>query len=634
MIGAGHAGLKYKLKIIHVSDVETGSLGYDIGSVTEQFLTSGSVPTVSIREPFVKEAVMFIQGLLSLFLLSCLIFTPLGGSVAAEKVYRADRFDVTIDVQTDGTLLITETIVFRFSGGPFTYAYRHLPTAMTDGVEIVGATLDGVLLPEGQQVGQVEIERGEPIKITWHFAPTSDSVHTFGLTYRVYGVIQQKPGADVLRWQALPEKHDYPITRSTVTVTYPAFVERLDAPQVTDGLAEVTADTGRVTFNTHDLRADGYFIFELRFAPGSLITAPPQWQARQLQEQARRAQWSRWAWPSLLGAVLVFSGGLWLLLAYQKRFQSTTAATPFVVNRPPSDRAPALAGVLAQHGALQYSWDYALGAFFALAQRGVICVEERAESHWYRKRTFVLRLHTFPADLRPHERAALEVFFGTKKGLSSEVAVHTLQNSVASRLQGFTEVLKAEAAELGFFDPARQRGRALLVASGVSLVCVSLALAVVGLLLLTQTVVGPWPVVLVTGSLFLLGITALIVSSTIAPLTERWLVEAAGWSAFKKYLWEVIRQREDLPYAVRFIEYLPYAAAFGLADAWGNFLKRQEGVELPAWFQGLTAAHADGQAGFVAMIAAVNASGASSDASASAAGAAAGAAGGGASGAG
>lgn len=68
---------------------------------------------------------------------------PRSGVAAAPalKSYSADHFDVMIEVQPGGDLLVTETLVLRFVGGPFSYAFRHIPTDMTDGVEIVNATL-------------------------------------------------------------------------------------------------------------------------------------------------------------------------------------------------------------------------------------------------------------------------------------------------------------------------------------------------------------------------------------------------------------------------------------------------------------------------------------------------------------
>ncbi len=572
---------------------------------------------------------MITQWLLSILTLS-LLFAPPGAGLQA-KQYSAERFDVAIAVEPGGTMLVTETLVFRFVSGPFTYAFRNIPTDKTDGIEIVGATLDGVTLPWGDQSGQVEVEGRDPVEVTWHFAPTSDSAHTFGLTYRVRGVVRREPGADVLRWQALPEKHDYAISRSTTVVTYPEAV-RVAEPQVTYGTAQVESAEGTATFSAQNLGADEFFILELRFAPGSLTSTAPQWQMAQEKTQTLQAGWGRWALPAIIAALLVFVVGLGAMLTYQKRFQVSAVEAPFAENRPPDDRLPALSGVLAQQGSLQYGWDYALGAFFHLAQRGVVSVEKSAGSPWYRNRTFIVRLHDVPGDLQPHEQAVIQVFFGTKKGLVREVPLHTLQNSLGQRVGHFRDALKAEVQALGGFDPLRQRARNVLIGCGVALMLLGPALAVMGLLLLTHSAIGPWPV-LIAGSVFLLGLVGLIAGAAISPLSDEWARQSVGWVAFRKYLKNVTRGRESLPYAARFTEYLSYAAAFGLADIWANYLKRHEGVEIPPWFRDVSAANANHQAGFIAMLVAMNASGASSGASA-AASAAAGAAGGGASGAG
>ncbi|OQA19226.1 MAG: hypothetical protein BWY63_01786 [Chloroflexi bacterium ADurb.Bin360] len=573
---------------------------------------------------------MITQWLLSLLSLS-LLFAPFVG-LPQTKSYDAERFDVAITIESDGTLLVTETLVFRFTGGPFTYAFRNLPTEKTDGIEVVSASFDGVMLPRGEDAGQVEVEGEDPLAITWHFAPTSDSTHTLGLTYRVRGVMFQDSGSDLLRWQALPEAHDYTIARSRVVVTYLTAASLLDS-RVTYGSAQVEGDSSEVTFTTQDLGADEFFVFELRFAPGSLVSTAPQWQVAQEQTQALRAGWGRWALPSAGAALLIFGLGLAAVVTYQKRFQAPAGAESFTANRPPSDRLPAFAGVLAQQGSLQYGWDYALGSLFQLAQRGLVSIEERATNTWFRKHTYVLRLNTLPAHLDPHEQAVIQVFFGTKQGLAQEMPVHTLQNSLQRRVKFFTDELKKEITGLGFFDAERQRGRNILFGWGWVLILLSPALAVAGLLLLMRSAIGPWPV-LIAASMFFVGFVAMILGATTPTLSDGWINESASWVAFKKYLRNVTKGRESLAYAAGFSEYLPYAAALGLADVWATYLKRHEDFEIPAWFTGLNATASGSHAGFIVMIAAINASGASSGASASAAGAAAGAAGGGASGAG
>lgn len=116
----------------------------------------------------------------------CLLLVALAVTPAlAAKEYQAESFDVLVEVQSDGTILVTETITFHFEGGPFTYVFREIPRRGTDVLEVVAVTRDGLTLEPGTEPGQAEIDNGDPLKVTWHFGPVSDATHEFGLTYRV-----------------------------------------------------------------------------------------------------------------------------------------------------------------------------------------------------------------------------------------------------------------------------------------------------------------------------------------------------------------------------------------------------------------------------------------------------------------
>ena len=138
------------------------------------------------------------------------------GALAQVKSYSADRFDVDIVVQDDGSLLVTETVVFRFVGEPFTFVFREVPTDRTDGVEILEASVDGRSYPQGTNAGQVEVESGDNIRVTWHMEPTANTARTFVLTYQMFGVVQQTADADLLRYQPLPDEFEYTIDSSAV----------------------------------------------------------------------------------------------------------------------------------------------------------------------------------------------------------------------------------------------------------------------------------------------------------------------------------------------------------------------------------------------------------------------------------
>ena len=106
------------------------------------------------------------------------------------KEYSAERFDVSIAVQEGGSLIVTEAVSFKFVGGPFTFVFRDIPTDKTDGISISSASIDGQTMQRGTEAGQVEIAYGNPVKVTWHFAPVSDQTRTFVLTYNVQGGFQ------------------------------------------------------------------------------------------------------------------------------------------------------------------------------------------------------------------------------------------------------------------------------------------------------------------------------------------------------------------------------------------------------------------------------------------------------------
>ncbi len=560
---------------------------------------------------------MFQQILLSLVTLS-LLFAPWHGPAA--KSYSADRFDVDVVVQADGSLEVTERLTFRFVGGPFTYVYRHLPAEYTDGINVISASVDGVPLSEGKEAGQVEIAGRNPVKVTWHFAPTSDSTRTFSLTYRVWGVIRQESDADVLIWQALPDEYEYSIAASTIIVSYPETTQLLGAPEVQKGAATVVQGANIVMFDARDLKPNTTLIVALRFGAGSLIAAPPQWQTRGASNNSSGLV------LSLIAATVVALIVI-MLAVFVSRARVPSARGEAVLTLPPSDLPPAIAGVLLRNGSVDttWAWAYVLGACFDLARRGVISIEEMQRTSWLQGRDFVFRLNSTAASLRPHERGVIETLFYDKSGLQSEVRLSKLQNSLYSRLKSFTQALKSECESLGFFDAERQRRRTAQIVWGVLLMLLGVGLIVVAALLMSA--LGVWPLFIAI-AISIVGFVLVLVGASLSPLSEDYQQTALEWKSFAKYLSNVTRRRDTLVHRDQFEGYLSYAAAFGLAEPWSRYLKKHEDVEVPAWFRALATAEDGGRGAFVAMMAA---SGSASTASAASAG---GAAGGGASGAG
>jgi hypothetical protein len=552
-------------------------------------------------------------------LLAVLCSFPL--SAHAAKDYYAERFDVEAAVEEGGSLQVTETVVFQFEGGPFTYVYRELSGDYTDGIEVIVAGMDGQPLSPGKGSGQFEIKGRDPIKVTWHFSPVSDSAHIFTLTYRMDGVVRQEPGADLLIWDALPRKHDYRIAFSTVRLGYPQSATALGPAVVTPNSIALEVAPGSVTYRPADLGPDDSLRVTLRFAPGSLIASPPAWQM-----DAARAQASA---PGFVVAALAVLAAGWLgLLAYVRRWRREPSEPPAIGLRPiapPDDLPPALAAAITSSGA-RPARTHALGALFDLARRGVLRIEESPERKWYRRHEFSIVLMSQPADLRPHERGLLDLLFVTKAGTSGSVKLSDLSRRFSSDWKRFREPLAGEMESGGFLDAGRKRAGTNLLIAGLALVLLTAAAMAVCITLSGRF--DGWPF-LVGAGVFALSISAFLMSAAVSPLSDAGAREAQPWQGFRQYLRDVTKGREPAWDLQLFERYLPYAASYGLAELWAKIFEKQGGTETPAWFHSLAASPHESMGAFVAMMSASHAAGASSSA-----GGAGGAAGGGASGAG
>ena len=146
-----------------------------------------------------------IRKQLSMFIIILAVSLLVVQPVQAAKSYYAEYFDVQIDLQEGGSAIVTETVKFHFEGDPFTFAFREISATETDGITFFDASMDGVVMQRGTDAGQVEVEAGNPLKVTWHFAPTSDAAHVFTVRYLAEGVIR-KGDADTLIWRAIPEE--------------------------------------------------------------------------------------------------------------------------------------------------------------------------------------------------------------------------------------------------------------------------------------------------------------------------------------------------------------------------------------------------------------------------------------------
>lgn len=555
--------------------------------------------------------------LLLIWLVSLILVTP----VMAEKAYYAERFDVLIMVQEDGSALVTETVEFHFSGDPFTFAFREVSAVETDGITFLEAGMDGSPLELGDKPGQVEVNPGDPMRVTWHFAPTApEATHVFTLRYRAEGVVRAGE-ADTLIWRAVPEEHDYRIANSAITLTFPAQAKPLETFSL-DRNFEATRDGQQVILTTRELGEDESLVLTARFEPGSLTTITPRWQTNRDQSRAAVTKALPFGLISALGVLLLGGFGLFTYSRTQDRELNIPASVSTA--NPPADVPPAVIGKLTGQQS------YQLGALFDLAQRGVLEIEEAKGFLGSRKYLLVRKETGFP--LQPHEQGLLEAIF---KKNEREINLSEVGTRLASKKNLIDEPLEEELVQRGWLDPERKQVRNRMMTLGVMGLLMTGGLLCAGLLLgvTTFSVAPVWlPWFAITGGavtgLFLLCVIVVSYGASYSILTPAGEEQSAHWKGFGEYLRSASKGREPAIRPDFFERYLPYAAAFGVGVGWAKYHEKLGGVPLPAWFHGM--AGSDGNFGSV--VAAMSAT--DSSFSSGGAGGGAGASGGGASGAG
>lgn len=533
--------------------------------------------------------------LLKTALLALAVTVAASATLRAAKAHVAERFDVTSTVQPDGSLDVTETIAFRFTGGEYTYVNRAIPARNTDGVEVLAVSMDGRELPWGDDPGQAEVDYGSSrVRIVWHFAPTRDRTHVFTLHYRLAGVVRHGDGEDWFEWLPYPTDFDYPIEAGTARLTWMDGLVLRRQPDVRGAVAAMSPEPhgleASVANYTDD---DDAVLVAVRFETGAFPGAEPQWQ----RDARRGAQMA----PAFIAAACMIAAATILaliLFVLKHRRDPGARSGAQTVQSPPDDLSPALAGAIV-HGRVSVAGPQMQAVLFDLARRGVITIDEREGTGLFKSRQFVVRRGR-PATLLPHEQVVLDRLFA-KHG--SEPRLDKALRSVIAGARAFGKAVKAELRAYGLIDADRADAtKALIIAGAVVMV---FAIGIGMFLIATNLRLGEASLA-IPGALFLAGLTLVIVGASYSTLTTRGYAASTRWHAYRRYLKEQARARRLPPNADQMSVLLPFAAAFGLGPSWQRAMKSMPDTAMPAWLG--TLSPSGRQAAFVAMMASTSAS--------------------------
>jgi hypothetical protein len=478
-------------------------------------------------------------------------------SPAAAKDYRAERYDVTLNLDRQGKLTVTETVAFQFLGGPFHFVYRDLETRYTDGISDIRAS----------EAGNVEISGDSPIKVRWNFAPISDVTRTFTLSYAVAGAVQKTAGGDVFVWHPLPRQRTYRIASSRIRVEYPADVAPLST-SLSRSSAQWQTSPGAAVVELSSLSRERYPQVALRFPTGAFLGPTPQWQsgADRHRTEFFSGLFNGFAVGLLISALI----WLWGSRGSAQRLPDDRSMR---LPEPPDSLPPAAAAALIRRPFP------AAGILIDLARRGVVRIDEISKSRFAGRKFNVVLLQPW-AQLASYERLFVDAGFRNRE---SEVGMTKFATRTQRVWYKVSQEIQRDLIERGLIDHAGIRARTRWgVTAALALMAGPPAL--LGGLLLNRP--GTSGLMTAAGAaLICIGIAAIAAVTRISRWTDAGASAAARWRAYFRHLRDAAHGQalSALPDDVE--RWLPYAAAFGIAAQLVR-RRKKEGISLdiPDWF--------------------------------------------------
>jgi uncharacterized membrane protein YgcG len=496
-------------------------------------------------------------------------------------------YDVRIEIQPSGDLLVTETIDQQFGDTPRHGIFRYVPNRLRYddeydrvypieliSVETSPDTPDDVETSEEQ--GNFVIRIGDPdVEITGR--------HTYEITYRVEGAMNGFETHDELYWNAIGDRWEQQIREANVVVVGPAKIDRVACfrgpfgSTARCGRAEVKK--GRGVFADANLPPFNGMSVVVALPPGTVESTAPILDERWSLDKA----FSRT--PTTVGGgiglVALIAGGIVLLLWRRGRdvryrgsqidqvmggpVETETQAVPLfekgtsvVEFEPPEDLRPGQVGTLVDEEANTLDVS---ATIVDLAVRKYLVIEEIPKKWLLGKADWTFRRLPAPeADgLVPYESKLLEGLFED----GDEVELSALRKKFSERLQTVKDALYQDMVSRRWFlrrpDQVRQAWTVfgiLVLAAGIGITIVLAYFTKLGLLGIPLIVGG---ILLLAGAKRMPARTAKGTAMTRRVNGFRIVIDKAEEHMAK---WA---EQENV-----FTRFLPYAVVFGVTDKWAK----------------------------------------------------------------
>jgi hypothetical protein len=509
-----------------------------------------------------------------------LAFVALAAAPAhAQRSLAIERFEARVEVSTDGSMLVEETIVPRFTG-TWNGIFRTIPVQYRtpQGLNYtLRLDVESVTGEDGREL-RVESSRERHYRKLKIWVPgAADATRTIRLRYRVANALRFFEQHDELYWNVTGDEWEVPIESASARVRLPTGVTGMRATAFRGPYG--STDQAAVSLDRDEIRVEPTDRLEFREGLTVVVGWDPGIVHRPgALERAAGLVYSNL--PLALPAV-VFVGMLWL---WRERGRDPRLAPITTQYEPPAGMSPAELGTLVDG---RPDMRDITSTVVDLAVRGHLHIEETHDERFFglfTDKDFVFTLTTPPpgASRKPHEEDLIRAMF---EGASS-VKLSDLKNRFYKHLPTLRGDLYEMLERQGLYVRRPDRVRRFYFIGGV---------VAGGLVMLASgTLMSAWG--MQPGAGFAAGIlTTLIVvafgwvmpARTIGGTRE--LEKVLGFQEFLSRV-ESDRLNRLVKSPDLFERFLPYAMALGVEDRWARAFEGLS-TEAPRWYSGPGGAH-------------------------------------------
>ncbi len=551
-----------------------------------------------------------------------LLGAPVASADAGESI---PSYQARVDVRSDGSIHVRETIRYTFAGTDHHGIFRDLRTQFAYDPQQTGSNkvrvypVEDVKASSPDAPADVKVDEQGSITHIQIGSPdtTVSGTKTYVLDYTVRGAFNRittestsggttVPPHDELYWNITGDEWPVPIQSASVTVNAPAAPIAVQCFRGVRGSTDTCPAKGGTasTFSTKDLQPGQGMSILLAYPTGTVQDATPIIQDAPKTGLAQLTDIN----PAFAGGgVALFAliaGGMGWLVHKRGRDSQYVGLTPGLlptdgrteevapVTRrdrnvavqftPPKGFRPGQIGTLIDEQANTVD---VTATIIDLAVRGFLRIEEvppkkagKPVKDW----RLVVILPPPSQDLEPYELALMQAIF---KG-RDEVAMSDLKNTFASDLRATQMRLYDDVTRRGWFRGNPNSVRNAYRVGGVLLLVLGFATAFMGIAAIGGSAA------IVAAALFFGGLVVIALSGRMPARTAAGSAVLSQAEGFRLYLTtaeaDQIRFEEGQDV---FSRYLPYAIIFGVAERWAGVfdqLAREGRVSTspPEWYVG------------------------------------------------